>query len=118
MSRTTKLTPFGIELKKARIDADETQAMLAKSLNVSTAFISGIETGVKKIPDGFVSKLIGHYNSQGVILSDRLHILAAVSNGHVSLSGLSAEQQMLVTRLAHMELTDQQCEKLKQEFNL
>lgn len=61
MPRTAKLIPFGLEIKKARIYADETKAMLAKSLNVSTAFISGIETGSKMMPDGFVSKLIGHY---------------------------------------------------------
>jgi transcriptional regulator with XRE-family HTH domain len=49
-----KLTPFGIALRKLRIDHEMRLFDLAEKLGKSTAMLSAIETGRKPIPDGFV----------------------------------------------------------------
>lgn len=51
------LTPFGIAVRKLRLDKAMRLLDLARLLNVSSAFLSAIETGRKPIPDGFVLKV-------------------------------------------------------------
>ncbi len=52
-----KLTPFGVELRKLRVEKDLRLFDLANHLGVSTAMVSAIETGRKPIPDGFVTRV-------------------------------------------------------------
>src|SRR5215813_3450606 len=49
------LTPFGIAVRKLRLDKHLRLLDVAKLLDCSAAFVSAIETGRKPIPDGFVS---------------------------------------------------------------
>ena len=51
------LTDFGKAVRKARLDADETLATMAESLNVSPAFLSAMETGRKKFLTNGLQKL-------------------------------------------------------------
>jgi Zn-dependent peptidase ImmA (M78 family)/transcriptional regulator with XRE-family HTH domain len=51
------LTPFGIALRKLRLDKGMRLLDLASLLGLSTAFVSAIETGRKPIPDGYVLKV-------------------------------------------------------------
>jgi len=51
------LTPFGIAIRKLRLDKAMRLLDLARLLDVSPAFLSAIETGRKPIPDGFVVKI-------------------------------------------------------------
>lgn len=53
----SKLTPFGLALRKIRLDRNLRLLDLAKATDLSTAFLSAVETGQKRIPDGFVTKL-------------------------------------------------------------
>ena len=48
------LTPFGIAVRKLRLDKHLRLLDVAKLLDCSAAFLSAIETGRKSIPDGFV----------------------------------------------------------------
>lgn len=48
------LTPFGIAIRKLRLDKHLRLLDLAERLKLSPAFVSAIETGRKPIPDGFV----------------------------------------------------------------
>src|SRR5258708_2682190 len=48
------LTPFGIAIRKLRLDKGLRLLDLAARLKCSPAFVSAIETGRKPIPDGFV----------------------------------------------------------------
>jgi Zn-dependent peptidase ImmA (M78 family)/transcriptional regulator with XRE-family HTH domain len=48
------LTPFGIAIRKLRLDKHMRLLDLARKVNLSAAFLSAIETGRKPIPDGFV----------------------------------------------------------------
>lgn len=52
-----ELTPFGIAVRKLRLDRGMRLLDLATKLGLSTAFVSAIETGRKPIPDGFVLKV-------------------------------------------------------------
>lgn len=53
-----KLTPFGVALRKLRIERELRLFDLAEKLGKSTAMVSAIETGRKPIPDGFLAELI------------------------------------------------------------
>lgn len=53
-----KLTPFGVALRKLRIDKEMRLFDLAEVLGKSTAMISAIETGRKPIPDGFLRDVV------------------------------------------------------------
>src|SRR5262245_18015880 len=53
----SELTPFGLTLRKLRLDKNLRLLDLAQKLDLSPAFLSAIETGRKPIPGGFVTKL-------------------------------------------------------------
>lgn len=53
----SKLTPFGIAVRKLRLDKGLRLIDMAEKLGMSTAFLSAIETGRKPIPHGFVVKV-------------------------------------------------------------
>ena len=61
----TELTPFGIALRKLRIEKGLRLLDVARVLDVSAAFLSAIEIGKKPIPAGFVSRI-----SRALALSD------------------------------------------------
>lgn len=105
------LTDFGKAIRKARIDTSETLGSMADSLKVSPAFLSGIETGRKKIPANLVANIQQYFASKGVELN-RLDELAAVANQSVSLEGLSPQQQMLVAGFARSSMDAATLEKM------
>lgn len=53
----SKLTPFGIAVRKLRLDKNLRLVDMAQKLEMSTAFLSAIETGRKGIPDGLVTAI-------------------------------------------------------------
>lgn len=56
------ITELGKELRKLRIDLGETLMDMSNRLNVSSAFLSAIETGRKRIPDDFLERLSEKYS--------------------------------------------------------
>jgi transcriptional regulator with XRE-family HTH domain len=56
-STMSKLTPFGLEMRKLRLEKQLRLLDLAKKLDVSAAYLSAIETGKKPIPDGLAAKI-------------------------------------------------------------
>jgi transcriptional regulator with XRE-family HTH domain len=54
-------TQFGKELKKLRIDLGITLMEMAKKIDVSAAFLSALETGRKRIPDGTLDVLAARF---------------------------------------------------------
>jgi Zn-dependent peptidase ImmA (M78 family)/transcriptional regulator with XRE-family HTH domain len=52
------LTPFGIAVRKLRLDKGLRLLDVARRSKRSTAFISAVETGRKAIPDGYVTLMI------------------------------------------------------------
>ena len=51
------LTEFGKILRKLRIDRQELLRDMAKNLEVSSAYLSAVETGKRKIPIDWCSKI-------------------------------------------------------------
>ncbi|ELB6473042.1 helix-turn-helix transcriptional regulator [Salmonella enterica] len=105
------LTEFGKAVRKARIDTDCTLLTMAQELGVTSAFLSGLETGSKKIPKKWVKEIHSFFKSRGYEL-DNLQELADVSNQFVSLDGLSQNQQMLVAGFAKSPLTPDQLKRI------
>ena len=55
------LTEFGKILRKIRIDNQELLKDMAKKLGVSSAYLSAVETGKRKVPNGWVTKVANLY---------------------------------------------------------
>ncbi len=52
-----KLTPFGIEVRKLRLDAGMLMKDMADKLGVSPSWLSAMETGRKSVPDDLVPRI-------------------------------------------------------------
>ena len=99
------LTPFGKAVRKARLDADVTLSEMATALNVTSPFLSAMETGRKKVPSELVSKIQRFFAAHHVAIDD-LGALADMSNNTVSLEGLVPEHQMMVAGFARVSYPD------------
>jgi transcriptional regulator with XRE-family HTH domain len=58
--KSEKLTNFGIEVRKYRVELGETLYEMAKTLGVSPSYLSGVETGRKRASEDLVEGLIKH----------------------------------------------------------
>lgn len=56
------ITPFGKELRKLRIDADEILLNMADKLGITAAYLSSIENGKRDIPKDFIKKISSVYS--------------------------------------------------------
>lgn len=101
------LTEFGKAVRMARIQIGETLLTMSGALNVSSSFLSGLETGSKKISKEWVNKINDYLNEKGCSVPN-LDELASVSNESVNLEGLSAQQKMLVAGFAKSPFTKDQ----------
>ncbi len=55
------ITSFGKFLRNLRMDVGELLLNMAEKLNVSPAFLSGVENGKRKIPAGWVDRISSIY---------------------------------------------------------
>lgn len=55
------VTSFGKFLRNLRMDIGELLLNMADKLGVSPAFLSGVENGKRKIPEGWLSKIAALY---------------------------------------------------------
>ena len=94
-------TQFGKELKKLRIDLGITLMDMANKINVSAAFLSAIETGRKRIPDGTLDVLASAFPAIAKE-RDKYEVLVNQARREVSvpLNDASYEDAMLATALA------------------
>jgi len=56
------LTAFGIALRKLRLDYGEILKTMADKLDISSSYLSAIETGKRNVPDDFINKLSNLYH--------------------------------------------------------
>ena len=105
-------TIFGKELRKLRIDKDETIHVMAKKLDISISYLSAIEAGSRNIPSDMVDKIIAKYHLSGE-RSEILRQAEAESSKEIDidLSTVSAEQRKLVFALSRKinDISDEQC---------
>lgn len=109
------LTEFGKAVRKARLDVGTTMAHMADYLGVKPSFLSQMETGKKKVPAEFVSKIEEYFRSQGLPI--QLGQLADSANKSVSLEGLPPEMQFLVSGFARSTLTEEQIARIREILN-
>lgn len=103
------ITEFGAAVRKARIDAKVTMQAMAEDLGVSSAFLSSMEVGRKKISPEWVKKIDGYFRKKKVKTPD-LQKLANVSNKEISLEGMNPQQAMMLAGFARTNMTREQLE--------
>lgn len=107
-----KITEFGKVVRKARLDAEISLLKMATDLSVTSAFLSGMETGRKKISEEWVGKVNAYFSSLGID-APNLAEAADISNKSVSLEGLNPAHQMLMAGFARTSFNTEQIEQLK-----
>jgi transcriptional regulator with XRE-family HTH domain len=101
------LTDFGKTVRKARIDSGQTLLTMAEKLDTTPAFLSGMETGRKKIPMEWVGKITEYFKNFGISLDD-LEKEAYLANKTVPLDSLNYQHQLLVAGFAKSNLSQKQ----------
>lgn len=110
------LTELGKDLRKLRIDRGVNMVEMAAAMGISTAMLSAVETGRKRVPGDFVDRLVRAYPD----LASRITQLEALVNlanreVRVSLDEASESDALLVTELARRfsDLSDGQKDSLR-----
>ncbi len=95
------LTSLGKILRSIRIEEGEILRDMAKKLNVSSAFLSAVENGKKKMPESWISKLKDLYSLTPEQIS-KIKDAAMESSDTVSISiqNASAEGKQLAVFFA------------------
>ena len=114
------ITPFGIFLRKLRLDNNEVMADMAEKLDVSVSFLSAVELDKKNIPYSWFEKICKLYD-----LNDRqereLREVICLSRHflRVDLSDLSDEKRFLVFLFERKleSMSDENVEKLNEFLN-
>ncbi|OHX15269.1 DNA-binding protein [Chromobacterium amazonense] len=107
------ITEFGKLIRKARLDAEITLSTMAQDLGVTSAFLSSLETGRKKIPDGWPQKVEEYFQHHGMKVHGLIEA-ADITNQNISLEGLAPEHQRLVAGFARMSPSGQQLKQLQE----
>lgn len=105
-------TQLGKELRKLRIDNDETIYQMSKKLSISASYLSAIESGARKIPNGFVDKILDKYH----LSKERSEIIRQAETEStkeidIDLSNVTSEQRKLIFALSRKlnDISDDEC---------
>ncbi|WP_169295706.1 helix-turn-helix transcriptional regulator [Advenella sp. EE-W14] len=111
------LTDFGKAVRKARIESEENLSTMAEKLGTTAAFLSGMETGRKKISQEWVEKISQFFEKAGHPIED-LGKLAAAANGVTTFNDrLSLQQKMLVAGFAQSPFSAAQLKRIAELFD-
>ncbi len=110
------MTPFGARMRKLRSEKGVTQRDMAKSIGVSSAYLSALEHGKRGRPSWYlIQRIINYFN---VIWDDADQIIALAHMSHpritIDTSGLSPKATALANQLADQiaELREEQLDQL------
>lgn len=107
------LTHFGKIVRKARLDANVRLSEMANELGVSPAYLSGLETGRKKVSDVWVKRIEKYFLSKNIRITD-LEDAAIASNKIIPVDGLSPQHQMLMAGFARIKIDPEIERKLRE----
>ena len=93
------LTPFGIEVRKLRLKKGTRLLDLARAMGLTSAFISAVETGRKRIPEGYVDKVAAAMKLS-VTESERIQRAADRTKPEVRVDDLTGDQRELIAAFA------------------
>lgn len=117
-----KLTEFGKQLRKVRIDNDERMIDMASKLKVSAAFLSAIETGRKPVPPRLIDALQRIYRLSNTETTALMESVAKGRNEFTFQLNISAplSHRMAAVALARRfpSMTDDEIERVKQALEL
>lgn len=110
------VTETGKFLRKLRIDRNEKQKDMAEKLDVSVAFLSAVETGKKKMPASWISRICDIYE-----LADkqRREFMSAVAEtrqtSKIRLTDLSNAKREAAMLFAERigKISDEQAERIR-----
>ena len=110
---------FGKELRKIRVDYEDSINDMAKKLGISMSYLSAIEAGKRNIPSDMVSKIISSYK----LSKERSEILKqseveSAKQINIDLSTVSVEQRKLVFALSRKinDISDEECFKILEKL--
>ena len=93
------MTELGIALRKIRLDKHELLREMAAKLNVSSAFLSAVETGKKRPPANFVNKISDLYDLSSSEKEELLHAAEmSLDEVRINLSGASSAQHQALSQ--------------------
>ncbi len=70
MGKKVMVTSFGKQVRKYRIDITATLFDMAQALDVSTAYLSAMELGKKKLSNEFVKRVVHYFSTHGIDAQD------------------------------------------------
>ncbi|NDV93080.1 hypothetical protein GTH32_18080 [Alteromonas sp. 345S023] len=108
------VTKFGKELRILRMERDLILKDMANSLGISSALLSAIELGNRKIPKGLIEKLKSQYDLDEAFVN-KLHQLAIESEQSIEfdLNGVDEETTRFLTTFARHYREESGREKVK-----
>lgn len=93
------LTPFGIAVRKLRLDKGLRLLDMARKLNVTESYLSAVETGRKPIPDG-LAKLVAQTMALTPAETEELHQAEDRTKKEVRVGNMPEDQRALVAAFA------------------
>ena len=114
------MTKLGIALRKIRLDRQELLKDMATKLNVSSAFLSAVETGKKRPPANFIDRICSLYELNGHEKSKLLQAAdMSLDEVKINLSKASSAQRQVAVSFAKAldGLTDDEISKIMRVFN-
>ncbi len=95
------ITELGRFLRKLRIDREEILRDMAQKLGVSSAFLSAVENGKKKMPDTWISKLKEQYDLTPAQISELKNaVMESADTIELNIRNASAESRQLAVSFA------------------
>ena len=94
-----KLTPFGKLVRKIRIDRGLLLKEMAEGVGISSAWLSGIETGRKPIPAGLVDKISNYLDLD---MAERVELAQAAESSRKdqSIKNVATDRRDVAAALA------------------
>lgn len=120
VSEVCMVTSFGKFLRNLRMDMGELLLNMAAKLDVSPAFLSGVENGKRKIPEGWLAKIASLYGlSEEKFLQMKDCFHDSNNEVEIGLSDLRENQRNLVIAFARKldSISDTDIEKIQKVLN-
>jgi len=115
------LTPFGKKVRKLRIDVGVTLKSMADSMDVTSSYLSAIETGKRAVTKPVLDSIIAFFSEEGVQAKDELTQAARDSQQSVeiNLSGKASHAREVAIAFARNfdELNANDFQKLSELLN-
>jgi len=97
--RNAKYSPFGLFVRKLRLERGLLLQDMAKSVDISTSWLSNIETGRKPVPKGLAEKVCTYFGLKNT-QAEELKVAANNSNEVVSLRQIPNDRRDVAAALA------------------